>query len=496
MAEYILELKDIVKRFPGVTALDHVQFQLKKGEIHALMGENGAGKSTFIKIITGVHIPEEGHIFLNGEEVFFSNPLDASAKSIAAIYQHSTAYPHLTVAENIFISHYEKKGMFLNWPTMYEKAEKLLRDLGSEIDPREEIGSLTVAEQQVVEIAKAISANAEILIMDEPTAALSERECEQLYRITNQLKEKGTSIIFISHRIEDMYRLASRVTVFRDSRYIATYDVEGLKKDKLISAMVGREIADLYPKREIEQGDVVLKVEGLSRQGVFKDVSFEVHQGEVLGFAGLVGAGRTELFESIYGIASFDSGKICLNGREVRFRHPEEAIEAGVGYLPEDRQRHGLVLSWEIFKNVTLSTLGKYTSLKGIDSRKEKEAARKSSEDLSTKIQSVYDTADSLSGGNQQKVVVSKLLDADLKVLILDEPTKGVDVGAKAQIYEIIMDLAEKGYAIVLISSEMPEVVSMSDRIAIMANGRLPKIVDAKSTTQEEILEIALNLNK
>ena len=264
----------------------------------------------------------------------------------------------------------------------------------------------------------------------------------------------------------------------------------------LISAMVGRKISDLYPKREIKKGAPVLQVEHLSRQGVFKDISFEVHQGEVLGFAGLVGAGRTELFESIYGIAPFDSGTIRLDQKEVRFHHPEEAIRAGVGYLPEDRQRHGLVLSWEIFKNVTLSTLSKYTSLRGIDTKKEKEAARKSSEELSTKIQSVYDTAESLSGGNQQKVVVSKLLDADLKVLILDEPTKGVDVGAKAQIYEIIMDLAEKGYAIILISSEMPEVVSMSDRIAVMANGRLPEIVDAKRTTQEQILEIALNLNR
>lgn len=496
MAEYILELKNVVKKFPGVTALDHVKFQLKKGEIHALMGENGAGKSTFIKIITGVHIPEEGQIFLNGKEVFFDNPLDASAKSIAAIYQHSTAYPHLTVTENIFISHYEKRKFFLNWPEMNKKAKELLKDLGSDIDPREEMGSLTVAEQQIVEIAKAISTNAEILIMDEPTAALSERECEQLYRIAEQLRDKGTSIIFISHRIEDMYRLASRVTVFRDAKYIATYDVERLEKDKLISAMVGREISDLYPKRDIEKGDVMLKVEGLTRQGVFENVSFEVHKGEVLGFAGLVGAGRTELFEAIYGITSYDSGSVFLDGQKVRFRHPEEAIRAGVGYLPEDRQRNGLILSWEVYKNITISNLQKYASVKGIDSKKEKQVAKEISDGLSTKLQSVYDTADSLSGGNQQKVVVSKLLDAELKVLILDEPTKGVDVGAKAQIYDIIMDLAEKGYAIILISSEMPEVVSMSDRIAVMTNGRLPRVLDAKDTTQEQILEIALNLNK
>ena len=496
MSEYVLELKDIVKKFPGVVALDHVQFQLKKGEIHALMGENGAGKSTFIKIITGVHAPNEGKIILKGEEVHFSSPLEASARNIAAIYQHSTAYPHLTVAENIFISHFKKKGHFLDWKYMYKETERLLKELGSTVDPRREMGSLTVAEQQIVEIAKAISANAEILIMDEPTAALSERECEQLYHIAEKLRDNGTSIIFISHRIEDMYRLASRVSVFRDGHYIATYDVEGLEKDKLISAMVGRDIVSLYPKRDIPLGDVVFKVESLKQQGVFADISFEVRAGEVLGFAGLVGAGRTELFEAIYGITSVESGKIYLDGKEVHFRHPQEAIEAGLGYLPEDRHRQGLVLDWEIYKNITLGTLSKYATIRGIDQKKEKQSAKQHSEDLSTKIQSVYDLADSLSGGNQQKVVVSKLLDSDLKVLVLDEPTKGVDVGAKSQIYEIIMDLAEKGYAIILISSEMPEVISMSDRIAVMSGGRIVDVVNAKEVTQEQVLEIALNVGK
>lgn len=495
MSDYILELKDIVKRFPGVVALDHVQFQLKKGEIHALMGENGAGKSTFIKIITGVYSPDEGSLFLKDKEVTFSDPQKAAEKSIAAIYQHSTAYPFLTVAENIFISHFRKKNMFLDWKYMYRETEKILKNLGSAIDPQAEMGSLTVAEQQIVEIAKAISANAEILIMDEPTAALSERECEQLYRIARQLRDQGTSIIFISHRIEDMYQLASRVTVFRDGHYIMTCDVEGLEKDKLIAAMVGREIVSLYPKREVPLGEVVLKAEGLCQQGVFEDVSFDVRAGEVLGFAGLVGAGRTEVFEALCGVRSLEKGKVTLNGASVRFHHPEEAIRSGVGYLPEDRHRHGLVLSWEIFKNISLSNLDRYVSMKGINQYKEKQAARQHSEELSIKLQSVYDTADSLSGGNQQKVVVAKLLDCDLKVLILDEPTKGVDVGAKAQIYEIIMELAEKGYAIILISSEMPEVISMSDRIAVMANGRLKEIVQAKEVTQEQILEIVLNVD-
>ncbi len=495
MSDYILELKDIVKRFSGVVALNHVQFQLKKGEIHALMGENGAGKSTFIKVITGVHAPDEGEIILKGEKVTFANPREAYAHSIAAIYQHSTAYPHLTVAENIFVGHYKKNRLGLNdWPAMYAETRTLLKSLGSSIDPRAEIGMLTVAEQQIVEIAKAISQKAEILIMDEPTAALSEKECEQLYQIADRLRDQGTSIIFISHRIEDMYRLATRVTVFRDSQYIGTYDVQGLPKDKLVAAMVGREVVSLYPKRKVEIGEEILRAEGLCRQGVFQDVSFTLHKGEILGFAGLVGAGRTEVFEALCGVTRLEKGKVFLEGKEVHFKHPKESIAAGVGLLPEDRHRQGLVLSWEIYKNTSLSTLSKYISWKGMDVKQERLDAKNLNEKLGTKIQSVSDIASSLSGGNQQKVVFSKLLNSDLKVLILDEPTKGVDVGAKAQIYEIIMDLVESGYGVILISSEMPEVISVSDRIAIMSNGRLAEIVNAQGITQERILATAMQV--
>jgi rhamnose transport system ATP-binding protein len=496
MSEYILELKDIVKRFPGVVALDRVQFQLRKGEIHALMGENGAGKSTFIKVITGIHKPDSGSILLKGKEVYFEGPLDAYKKSIVAIYQHSTAYPHLTVIENIFVGHYKRKRSgVIDWPAMAKEAAELLTSLSSNIDPYAEIGTLTVAEQQVVEIAKAISAKTEILIMDEPTAALSERECEQLYNIADKLRAQGTSIIFISHRIEDMYRLADRVTVFRDARYIDTLPVKGLPKEKLISAMVGRPIMTLYPKRKVKIGEEALFAEGLCRQGVFKDISFSVKKGEILGFTGLIGAGRTEVFEALCGITRLEKGKVFLEGKRVRFRSPKDALKAGVGLLPEDRHREGLILSWEVYKNISLPSLDKYASIKGINVRKEKMTARELSVKLGTKITDVTDIVDSLSGGNQQKVVVSKLLGSDLKVLILDEPTKGVDVGAKAQIYEIIMDLAEKGYAIILISSEMPEVISVCDRIAIMANGRLMEIVDAEGITQERILATAMHIH-
>lgn len=496
MSEFILELQGIVKKFPGVVALSDVHFQLKKGEIHALMGENGAGKSTFIKIITGVHEPDEGTITLRGKPVIFTNPRDAANQNIAAIYQHSTSYPHLSVTENIFLGHEKTKMGMLDWRRMHEEAKRLLESLGLTIDPRTNMGSLSVAERQVVEISKAVSSQAEILIMDEPTAALSERECEELYSIAEKLRDAGTSIIFISHRIEDMYRLATRVTVLRDSQYIGSWDVKDITHDKLITAMVGREVKTLYPKKKVPIGNPVLEVQHLTRMGFFHDVSFSVRQGEILGLTGLVGAGRSEVCQAIYGIVKPDSGTIKLEGKEIKINHPSEAVALGIGYLPEDRQIQGLILDWEVYKNETLSTLKKYTTLTGIQEHKEKLSAQKLSEELGVKIRNVADKAGSLSGGNQQKVVVAKLLDAEMKVLILDEPTKGVDVAAKAQIHEIITHLVERGYAVILISSELPEVMAVSDRIAVMADGRLVKILDASEASQEKILEAAMNSSK
>lgn len=496
MSDYILELQGIVKKFPGVVALNDVHFQLRKGEIHALMGENGAGKSTFIKIITGVHEPDAGTIYLRGQEVKIKNPRDAANKKIAAIYQHSTAYPHLSVTENIYLGHEIIKNGLLDWRKMHEEARQLLNSLGLFIDPRINMGNLSVAERQVVEISKAVSTNAEILIMDEPTAALSERECEELYSIAEKLRDQGTSIIFISHRIEDMYRLASRVTVLRDSLYIGTWDINEISREKLIAAMVGREVKTLYPKKQVPIGKPVLEVQNLTRMGFFHEVTFDVREGEILGLTGLVGAGRSEVCQAIYGINKPDSGKIFLNGKEIKINHPDAAIALGIGYLPEDRQIQGLILDWEVFKNETLSTLGKYKTFFGIDSKKERVSAKKLSEDLGVKIKNLDDKASSLSGGNQQKVVVAKLLDAEMKVVILDEPTKGVDVGAKAQIHEIITHLVENGYAVILISSELPEVIAVSDRIAVMADGRLVKIFNAKGITQEEILEAAMHTSK
>lgn len=494
MEQYILELKGITKIFPGVKALDRVSFQLKAGEIHALMGENGAGKSTFIKVITGVHRAEEGEMYLDGRRVDFRSPLDAQNAGIAAIYQHVTSYPHLTVAENIFMGHEIRKHGIMQWKKMNEAAGALLRQLDADFQPSARMGALSVAQQQMVEIAKALSTNARIIIMDEPTAALTKNESEELYRITEKLRDDGKSVIFISHRLEDMYRLASRVTVFRDAQYIGTYNVAEIQPPELIKAMVGREVSDLFPKPEVKPGEEVLRVENLSRTGFFRDVSFHVRAGEIVGLTGLVGAGRTEVVQTIFGVEHYDAGKVFVDGKEVHIRRPQDAMRLGIGLLTEDRQNQGLILDWGIGRNITLPELGaKFSKKGGITSETiENQAAKELAEEIDVKAVTVFDPASSLSGGNQQKVVVAKALASDLKLLIMDEPTKGVDVGAKAAIYQIMGELAQKGMAIVMISSEMPELLGMSDRIYVMCDGRVTGELSRTEATQEKILELSM----
>lgn len=494
MEQYILELKGITKIFPGVKALDRVSFQLKAGEIHALMGENGAGKSTFIKVITGVHRAEEGEMYLDGRRVDFRSPLDAQNAGIAAIYQHVTSYPHLTVAENIFMGHEIRKHGIMQWKKMNEAAGALLRQLDADFQPTARMGALSVAQQQMVEIAKALSTNARIIIMDEPTAALTKNESEELYRITEKLRDDGKSVIFISHRLEDMYRLASRVTVFRDAQYIGTYNVAEIQPPELIKAMVGREVSDLFPKPEVKPGEEVLRVESLSRTGFFRDVSFRVRAGEIVGLTGLVGAGRTEVVQTIFGVEHYDAGKVFVDGKEVHIRRPQDAMRLGIGLLTEDRQNQGLILDWGIGRNITLPELGaKFSKKGGITSETiENQAAKELAEEIDVKAVTVFDPASSLSGGNQQKVVVAKALASDLKLLIMDEPTKGVDVGAKAAIYQIMGELAQKGMAIVMISSEMPELLGMSDRIYVMCDGRVTGELSRTEATQEKILELSM----
>lgn len=496
MSEYVLELKGITKIFPGVKALNNVQFQLKKGEIHALMGENGAGKSTFIKVITGVHKAEEGEMFLEGKKIDFKGPKDAQKAGIAAVYQHPTSYPDLTVSENIFMGHEIMKHGMIQWKLMNNEAEKLLKELNADFKATDEMGSLSVAQQQMVEIAKALSTNARIIILDEPTAALTKNESEELYRIVEKLRDEGVAVIFISHRFEDMYRLASRVTVFRDSQYIGTYNVDEITNADLIKAMVGREIKDLFPKPIVKIGAEVLKVEGLSRLGYFKNVSFNVRSGEILGLTGLVGAGRTEVVESICGITRPDDGRVFLEGKQVQIKQPSDAMKEGIILLPEDRQKDGLIMNWGLGQNVTLPTMKKYAKHGFTNEKKEREVAKQLLEEVDTKAVTIFDPASSLSGGNQQKVVVAKALGQEMKVVIMDEPTKGVDVGAKAEIYQIMGDLAKKGYAIILISSEMPEILGMSDRILVMCGGKVTGELSRTEATQEGILELAMEKSK
>ena len=490
--EVILELNHITKIFPGVKALNNVHFDLKRGEVHALMGENGAGKSTFIKVITGVHKAEEGEMTLYGKKVDFKGPRDAQAAGIAAVYQHATSYPDLTVAENIFMGHEKVKHGMIQWKEMYQEANKLLARMHAEFDSTAEMGTLSVAEQQMVEIAKALSTNAQIIILDEPTASLTKGESEELYRIVDELRDSGVSIIFISHRFEDMYRLATRVTVLRDAQYIGTYDVNGITNADLIKAMVGREINDLFPKPEVKIGDEILRVEHLSRTGYYKDVSFTLHAGEILGFTGLVGAGRTEVLESVCGVTQQDSGKVYLEGKEVHIKQPSDASDLGIILLPEDRQKEGLIMSWGLGRNVTLPVISQYAKGGLNDNKKERELSKDLLEEVDTKAVDIFQPASSLSGGNQQKVVVAKALAQKMKVVVMDEPTKGVDVGAKAEIYAILGELALKGYGIILISSEMPEILGMSDRMIVMCNGRKTGELSREEATQEKILELAM----
>ena len=492
--ENILELRNVSKSFPGVKALEGVHFELKPGEIHALMGENGAGKSTFIKIITGVYQPDSGDIFLGGQPVSIKTPLDAQALGVAAIYQHVTCFPDITVAENIFMGHEKTAKPFnrVDWKTMNLEARKLLDQLSAKFDTRAEMGSLSVAQQQIVEIAKALSSNAKIIIMDEPTAPLSHRECEDLYSTTEALRERGVSIIFISHRFEDMFRLADRVTVFRDGRYINTWNKNDVKQHDLVVAMVGREIVQFFPRRDVTPSEEIFRVEGLSRTGYFRNVSFSVKKGEIVALTGLVGAGRTEVCEAIYGISSYDSGGVFLNGEKLPPQKPSGAIDAGIGFLPEDRLKEGLVLNWEIAKNISLSALRKYLRYGMVDRKKENKDAGEIAGKLGVKAVSVHDKVSTLSGGNQQKVIVSKLLSSSMKLIILDEPTKGVDVGAKTAIYEIMNELVKMGYGIIMVSSEMPEVLGMSDRIVVMHDGRVTATFNTKETDQTAILKAAM----
>ena len=495
MSEYILELKNIVKRFGGVVALDHVELKLRPGEIHALMGENGAGKSTLVKVITGAHMPDEGEIIFEGKKVSIISTSQSQAMGIEAIYQHDTSFRDLTVAENIFMERpiTNRLGMY-RWNEMYKQARQILAPFTDTIDVKSPMSALSVAQRQLVAIAKAISHEARILIMDEPTSSLTRNECEELYRIAEELRDKGIAIILITHKFEDMYRLASQVTVFRDSRFIGSWPLKEITQDQLVEAMVGRKLTQMYPTKTARISDeVVFEVRHLSSTGYFHDISFSVRKGEIVALTGLVGAGRTEVTQSIYGILPLTEGEILVEGKKVKIRTSSDAVRHGIGLVPENRQEDGLFQKLPLYVNITSASLKKFIRHGAMNREKEKSGACEAADKLSLKARDILAFPPSLSGGNQQKVVLAKMLCCDLKILILDEPTKGIDVGAKYQLYEIMNELACQGYGILMISSEMPEVLGMADKVVVMKGGRITaSFDDMKDVTSEKILEASV----
>ncbi len=494
MPDLVLEAISISKSFAGVKALRAVSFELRAGEVHALIGENGAGKSTLIKVITGAVTPDAGTIQVCGKRVAQMDPRTSKALGIAAIYQQPSLFPDLTVAENIALA-LEREGAWrrVDWKARGKRAEDVLWRAGASIDPERLAGSLTMPEKQLVEIAKAIDAAEKIVIMDEPTALLTEREVDSLFAVIARLRSEGVGVIYISHRLEEIGMVANRVTVLRDGESIATKSIEEVDRTELIRLMVGRELESVFPKRDVAAGEVVLELRDVSsRAAAVRNVSFEVRSGEILGIGGLVGSGRTQLAETIFGLTPADSGEIRMRGEPMRFSTPEDAIRGGIGYVPEDRPRHGAILEMSIAANASLASFKKVASKGLIDRARERALAEGFVTELRIKTPSVGLEAGALSGGNQQKVALARWLATDPQVLILDEPTQGVDVGSKSEIHAMTLNLAARGMAIVMISSELPELLGMSDRIAVMHNGTICATLDRKDATQQKILSLAL----
>jgi rhamnose transport system ATP-binding protein len=492
VSEYVLELKNISKRFGGVEVLHGVSFGLRPGEVHALLGENGAGKSTLIKVITGIHQPDGGEIFLNDKLVHFDNPLQARVAGIAAIYQELSLCPDLNVAENIFLGRQPTTfGGRIDWRKLYDEAGRLLNSLGVHLDLKTKARNLSIAQMQSVEIARAFSLNARILIMDEPTSSLTLNEVAELFGLVRRLRSEGTAIIFISHRLEELFEVADRVTVLRDGSYVETRQVKDVTRDELVRLMVGRTISNLFPKQEVEPGEVALKVDHLSCAGIFEDISFEIHKGEILGMAGLVGAGRTDVAHTIFGVVPPTGGTIEVEGRQVEISTPQQAINLGLAYVPEDRQLHGLIPAMDITSNISLPILQKYTRRGWLMDKVEQEAAFTAAQQMEVRANSIWQLARTLSGGNQQKVVLAKWLSTKPRILILDEPTRGIDVGTKAAVHALMSKLAAEGLAILMISSELPEVLGMSDRILVMHEGHMTALFSRAEATQEKIIDAA-----
>ncbi len=493
---YKIEMKDITKHFGGVKALNHVSLKIKKGEIHALIGENGAGKSTLMKILSGAYQKDEGQIFIDGKEVKITSPKDAKDLGIAVIYQEFMLAPDLTVAENISIDRLAATGALIDWRRLKKIAGDQLAKLGfNTIDPGTKVGNLSIAYQQIVEICKCLTRNADVIVFDEPTAVLTFTEIEKLFEIIRRLKAEGVSIIYISHRLDEIFELSDNITVLKDGGYVDTVPASSITKEILVSMMVGRTITQMFPKRNARIGEEILKVENLNAGTMVKDVSFTVRSGEILGFSGLVGAGRTETMRAVFGADKIDSGKVTYFGKEVHFKHPKEAVGSGFGFLPEDRKKQGLLLEQSIRINTTLASIHKVTNkLDIINHKREKKYVRELLEGINTKYGSAEDNADSLSGGNQQKVALAKWVFADCKCIVFDEPTRGVDVGAKTEIYKIMNKLAEEGVGIIMISSEMTEIIGMCDRVIVMRQGRVSGELNKELIEENALIKYAMGV--
>ncbi len=488
----MISIEKVSKSFPGVQALDAVSFAIRDGTVHGLVGENGAGKSTLIKILSGIYPDYEGRILFDGQARRFSAVHEAQAGGVATIFQELTAIRELSVAENIFLGREPVgRGGRLDWNAMWAKSREVLSFLDAPLDPKGPLGRLSVANQQLVEICKALVLNSRVIIMDEPTSSLTEHEVRQLFGLIRRLKQRGITILYVSHKIEEIFEICDSITVFRDGKHIATVDRSATTPDQVISMMVGRSLNMMFPERTARRGELLLSVHGAGREGEFQDVSFDLYEGEILGFAGLIGAGRTELARALFGAVALDSGRLTLHGQPIgRFTHPSRALARGVAYLSEDRKREGLMLELSIRENMSLAVLRRITRWLFIRRLRERELVDSYITRFKIKMTSVEQLAESLSGGNQQKVVISKLLMTEARVFIFDEPTRGIDVGAKYEIYKIMNDLTAEGRGILFISSELPEVLGVSDRILCMREGRLAREFTRAQADPEAVMRV------
>ncbi|MBT2729571.1 sugar ABC transporter ATP-binding protein [Bacillus sp. ISL-75] len=492
-SKYLLEMKAISKLFPGTKALSNVNVLVGKGEVHSLVGENGAGKSTLMKIIGGVHQPEEGDIFFEGKKVRFNNPKESQEAGIGLVHQELSLCAHMTVAENIYIGRLpKKKSTMVDYKNLYKSCQEVLDIFKVNFKPNQIVGTLNIAEQQIVEIAKAMSLNCKLLILDEPTSSLTQPEAEVLFEIVEMLKNKGVSILYISHRMDEIFRICDKVTILRDGEYIDTVKTTDITENQIVNMMVGRNIENKYPPKSTSiTNKEILKVENLGLNRIFNDINFALYEGEILGFSGIVGAGRTEVMRTVCGIDEKSKGTVYLNGKFLNIKTYNEAIGLGIGYVPEDRKEQGLFLDQSIEKNITAAILKKIKNGLFIKSSKERELSNEYVKRLSIKISDVRQPVEGLSGGNQQKVLLAKWLAIEPKVLILDEPTRGIDIGAKLEIYKLLRELSEKGIGIIIVSSELPEIIGMCDRVAVMHEGKIKDILEKEDLNEEKIMTLA-----